>query len=1170
MVWQQRFDVGSPGLVEGAAMACHEQQGVIVLFGGDRFVPGHAMGMVSNQVWQYDGTNWQEVTVIGAQPPARSGHSMVYDPVDGRLLMFGGDGGGVKLGDLWAFDFTGPATGVWVQLASLPSAGRAGAAMGYDAANDRFVVTGGVKEGTAAVDPEAGAAYGAVQPATRETWKWNRSIWSAGPIAPLYNNGPLQNNPNTGPVQHFIMAGPVGGTIAHHAASGKTMLLSERMFPVIGLPLANYVYGVGDSPLYTPDAWGVNAGGVRYFGGGNWPGYFNVASYSRVVATYDPARRRVIAFGSGKSHSEEFDGEQWCGPGTPSKGSFGDLPVERSRPCLAHDTARGVTVFFGGKVHLTGPGDTWELVENPALPFAITSDLSTAALEPCVGGSITLTGAASGVGPFRWRWQKDGVEFATTTVPTISLNNLPASMSGHYRFEVEDATGRRLASSSTPLLVHDWPTVTTPPPNRRVIPGEGFALFVEVSSTLPLSYQWHRNGVLIPGATDRIYRIDGASLADAGTYKVTISSRCHVLDSAPCHVHVGPTILTQPTSLLERSAMQGGSTFNVTADGVGAAVGTYSVGADPTPYPFRHAPDSPTHPLPMSFQWRHEGVPLSPGPKYNITHSVRSSQLTINAPDYEDEGEYDCVVTDASGAAYAKVTQKSLLILNPLTPPYITIQHGRGPEPRSGSAMVFDSKRQRAVLFGGYCYGPNPRSASSASGYFYSNDTWEWDGRVWVKRNPATKPPVLSEFGIAYDATRGVTIVYGGKKFAAPLYHSFAISNEVWEWDGIDWRQVFPTTHPHARTRPTMVFDSIRSEVLMIGGQTLSPEPSQFGYTIRKQLWAWNGTDWSPRGSLPGGESAPYVYGENQAFAFDPLRGAAALFGPFDDSGAYAVWEWNGSQWTQRIPVTYNNRLNDSRFSPHAFFDPVRRRIGVPCQSGSLANPMSASLPVILWWDGVDFRRGDTFTHDDVLQSTITDGIVAGPWGQGADLACYDPVVRRFIWHDTPQFLWDGPAKTREMHFTSKVKTVHQPVEVKFFSNRTIEFRAIHAGKRPIFYQWMKDGSTLLDDARINGSSTATVRITNAQSADAGVYVLRATNVHNQVETLPMHLRVQAPGTVGMVVEGAGMTLVWTGAGAVLESTRDPAGLWQPVLHAVSPHTVAMDEGMRFYRVRYP
>ncbi len=45
-----------------------------------------------------------------------------------------------------------------------------------------------------------------------------------------------------------------------------------------------------------------------------------------------------------------------------------------------------------------------------------------------------------------------------------------------------------------------------------------------------------------------------------------------------------------------------------------------------------------------------------------------------------------------------------------------------GPTARAGHAMVFDSARQRAVLFGG------------ALGYFgtYYGETWEWDGASWT------------------------------------------------------------------------------------------------------------------------------------------------------------------------------------------------------------------------------------------------------------------------------------------------------------------------------------------------------------------------------------------------------------------------------------------------------
>ncbi len=69
MVWVQRTDVGSPGFYEGAAMAFDAQQGVLLHFGGDKGVSGVSLAVPSADLWQYDGTVWQQVTVSGPLPP---------------------------------------------------------------------------------------------------------------------------------------------------------------------------------------------------------------------------------------------------------------------------------------------------------------------------------------------------------------------------------------------------------------------------------------------------------------------------------------------------------------------------------------------------------------------------------------------------------------------------------------------------------------------------------------------------------------------------------------------------------------------------------------------------------------------------------------------------------------------------------------------------------------------------------------------------------------------------------------------------------------------------------------------------------------------------------------------------------------------------------------------
>src|SRR5262249_35861277 len=91
-----------------------------------------------------------------------------------------------------------------------------------------------------------------------------------------------------------------------------------------------------------------------------------------------------------------------------------------------------------------------------------------------------------------------------------------------------------------------------------------------------------------------------------------------------------------------------------------------------------------------------------------------------------------------------------------------------GPSPRLLHAMAYDAARGVTVLFGGvsdYCF----RGCTSFS------DTWEWNGTSWAQRIVHGPSPRVAHH-MAYDAVRGVTVLYGGDS-----------SDETWEWDGTSW-----------------------------------------------------------------------------------------------------------------------------------------------------------------------------------------------------------------------------------------------------------------------------------------------------------------------------------------------------------------------------------------------
>src|SRR5262249_6052282 len=94
------------------------------------------------------------------------------------------------------------------------------------------------------------------------------------------------------------------------------------------------------------------------------------------------------------------------------------------------------------------------------------------------------------------------------------------------------------------------------------------------------------------------------------------------------------------------------------------------------------------------------------------------------------------------------------------------------PAARYGHAMVYDTVRQRVVLFGG----------QSSSGRL--NESWEYDGTSWTERNLATAPDARYQHAMAYDAARQRVVLFGGDPATSGTL------NETWEYDGTSWTRI--------------------------------------------------------------------------------------------------------------------------------------------------------------------------------------------------------------------------------------------------------------------------------------------------------------------------------------------------------------------------------------------
>lgn len=112
------------------------------VFGGQS---GASSGARMNDLWQFDGTSWTEMTTDGAvgSPPARFQAGVTWDFAINKLVVFGGnDASGAALDDVWTWD---PVTNTWTNM--MPAAGpsaRRFTALSYDSANSSIVMFGGL------------------------------------------------------------------------------------------------------------------------------------------------------------------------------------------------------------------------------------------------------------------------------------------------------------------------------------------------------------------------------------------------------------------------------------------------------------------------------------------------------------------------------------------------------------------------------------------------------------------------------------------------------------------------------------------------------------------------------------------------------------------------------------------------------------------------------------------------------------------------------------------------------------------------------------------------------------------------------------------------------------------------------------------------------------------
>jgi hypothetical protein len=303
----------SPSAREASAMAYDSARGKTVMFGGLESIQAT---VPYQDTWEWDGISWTQAHPL-TSPSGRGFHSMAYDSLRHRIVLFGGLASTMAAGaETWEYD------GVTWQRATPPvsPAPRISSAMVFDSVKDRILLFGGQRRD----------GYGSV---LADTWEWDGVTWT-------------ELSPAVSPPARV-----------HHAMAFDTVRDRAVLF-------GGWVAPTGEAN----DTW--------EWDGAGWTRALPTESprpRRHHVMAFDSLRGTTVLHGgapvpNGADETWEWDGVAWSQSWTTR------WPLGRSLHAAAFDSAQGAVVIFGG-VSEVWPGtvlaDTWTyIVPPPGTPGA--------------------------------------------------------------------------------------------------------------------------------------------------------------------------------------------------------------------------------------------------------------------------------------------------------------------------------------------------------------------------------------------------------------------------------------------------------------------------------------------------------------------------------------------------------------------------------------------------------------------------------------------------------------------------------------------------------------------------------------------------------------------------------------------------------------------------------
>ncbi len=881
---------------------------------------------------------------------------------------------------------------------------------------------------------------------------WDGSNWwplGNGTNAVIYALTTFDEDGN-GPNPAALFAGGMF-TQAGSVAANRIARWNGSSWSALGLGMDNFVNALA---VYDDDGSGPHAPNL-YAGGGFITADENVV---RRVARWDGSTWHRLA-----SSPEEFGVNA-------SVLALTVFDADGAGPGLA-------ALYVGGGFELAGDvyapyvarwdGLAWSSVgsgvDGPvnALGVFDPDAEGPAPAELHAGGQFAQAGGGEAACIARWSgsaWSPLGAGLNDTARALASFDDdaegpyLPALYVGGSFSQAGGHPSDRVARWGCPLT-SSAPVIASDPESQMACPGASVTFEVAAWGTPPLSYQWRKEGEVLPGATAPQLTIVGAGPDDVGSYDVVVTNEFGSATSTPADLTLGdpPLIVEQPQSV---DACPGDAVqFWVVPDGTG----------------------------PLTMQWYRDGLII-----WGATFSV----LTINPVQPVHAGAYTVRVTGACGTvesepAWLTVDQPPAIVEQPQ--PQTACTGGMvvfrvvadGPPPlsymwRKDGVEIAGATADTLTLFP---VGPGDAGQYDVVVSSACAATTSAAAALTVAGGPTiTQPPAAQ------------TVCAGGSAMFSVAATGTPPLSYQWRRDGQALPDAtapvftIPTVGPeHAGSYDVVVTDACAAVTSASATLTVLPAPTIEAQPVDALVCPGAAVEFTVGASPP---PLSYQWRKNG----QPIGGATGSSYTItavsnDDAGLYDVLVSNDC-------ATVTSAVAVLAVQPETvILSPPQPQSACAGDGVTFSVTAAGPLPLTYAWfrNGLPLpgQNGSTLTLAAVTPSD------AGQYSVAVTSACATVA-----------------SAAAALTVNSGPEITGQPQPQAVCEGTAAVFTVVVAGTPPLTYQWMKDG------VDIGGANEPTLTIAAVGQGHEGVYAARITNPCGTVTSTPVDLTVNAPPTI--------------------------------------------------------